>query len=857
MVLIAAVMLMVSDGRIGKSGQSRRLLFGRLLRAFAVVCIASACLPYYAEARFSVFDSYEISGTNNPFIRLWNHAPGEARHALHFGLWVYVSYALAFAGVALSAAELFDKEQPAAAAAGGQRLQRLRWHLNHSKGSLALTFVLLYSLAIVVGQSCDWLGRRYHWGVGWDVEKQGMTFALKVLNDTVYYAGVGGLLPMTLIGIPLSRTSALWRAVGRSYEEAIAFHRTLGHLMMALYTYHGVGYMLYWLLRGIDVLVEEMSDWLDCGQCTQINNLAGAISWAAGFLLWLTSLKWARRRNYALFFTTHQLHLVFFGFGCIHWPTILAYAAPSIVFYAADLMLRMHISRQGVEAIARVRPSLAEPSLTTLVIARSGDASTAPRPAVECPHSVETVAKGEGGVCPASGGRPPSEADDGEEWSGGCVYLAVPKLGRLPYFQWHPFSIGGSTDGGSLIVHVRRCEGWTKRLAKLAVAGHAAQAHATGSHEGSSTRIAREAVAEAAAKEAADRQLVLRVIGPMPAPPALLECVSEARAAVPLLLIGGGSGIVPLVAVLRRLAYGKRPLPPGVRVHLVLVVREACALEQLLDGRFLPIDGESGATGYAWLCTEIYLTARQRQRPPPPDNDLERRAPPAAIDHSASLIGPFITDHDGDGQIRAAAAPFAPLDGKLVEPTGVPIQVYEGASLVGAATGFMAIAWPLIWRGDQAPWARRNAPTSTTGGGGFLLALATACVLAHLLLRICDWMSTLRDCLRRRPRAKAIIRARLMKAAEGNAGKGRRTGTDAIALNTSSPSSSSAFSEPSTTSVTVPLAGQTRPDVGKLLRSTPIGARVAVGGPPSMVEALNKELREAGRTPSVCLTTQM
>jgi len=54
-----------------------------------------------------------------------------------------------------------------------------------------------------------------------------------MLEWSAFYAGMAGLLPMTLIGVPLSRTSALWRALGRSYEEAIAFHRALGHLMMA------------------------------------------------------------------------------------------------------------------------------------------------------------------------------------------------------------------------------------------------------------------------------------------------------------------------------------------------------------------------------------------------------------------------------------------------------------------------------------------------------------------------------------------------------------------------------------------------------------------------------------------------
>ena len=39
--------------------------------------------------------------------------------------------------------------------------------------------------------------------------------------------------------------------------------------------------MVYWLLRGWAVFAEEMTDWLDCGSCTHINNLAGFISWGS------------------------------------------------------------------------------------------------------------------------------------------------------------------------------------------------------------------------------------------------------------------------------------------------------------------------------------------------------------------------------------------------------------------------------------------------------------------------------------------------------------------------------------------------------------------------------------------------
>ena len=75
---------------------------------------------------------------------------------------------------------------------------------------------------------------------------------------------------------------------------------------------------------------------MDCGKCTHINNLAGLIAWSASLCLWATSLHWVRRRNYALFFNTHQLHFAFFAFGCVHWPTLLCFAAPTIVFFAAD-----------------------------------------------------------------------------------------------------------------------------------------------------------------------------------------------------------------------------------------------------------------------------------------------------------------------------------------------------------------------------------------------------------------------------------------------------------------------------------------------------------------------------------------
>ena len=239
--------------------------------------------------------------------------------------------------------------------------------------------------------------------------------------------------------------------------------------------------------------------------------------------------------------------------------TGLCYAAPSIVFYAADVALRAHIARAAVPVVARVRPSASDPCLTTLVVATTGGAGATQNRiasiAAACPHSIELVQ--EGGVCPVKD----NQAKVDEDWTGGCLYLAVPSLGRLPYLQWHPFSIGGSAGGGSsLIVHVQvtNRKRWTRGLAALVA------------KSATCTRTSSD-VEEASG----DQRLQMRVIGPIPAPPALLDCVSEARRGVPLLLIGGGSGVVPLVAIIRRLACGL--MPSNANVLLVLVVREpAC-----------------------------------------------------------------------------------------------------------------------------------------------------------------------------------------------------------------------------------------------------------------------------------------
>ena len=69
--------------------------------------------------------------------------------------------------------------------------------------------------------------------------------------------------------------------------------------------------------------------------------------------LWATSLRSFRRSRYATFFKAHQLHFLFVGFGAIHWPTIVPFASPLVLFYSSDFALAQHRGRSRVGAAAR------------------------------------------------------------------------------------------------------------------------------------------------------------------------------------------------------------------------------------------------------------------------------------------------------------------------------------------------------------------------------------------------------------------------------------------------------------------------------------------------------------------------
>lgn len=97
-----------------------------------------------------------------------------------------------------------------------------------------------------------------------------------------------------------------------------------------------------------------MLEWKDIG----VANLPGVISLLAGLLMWVTSLHPVRKKQFELFFYTHQLYVIFIVFLALHvGDFVFSMAAGAVFLFILDRFLRFCQSRTKVDLIsASCRP---------------------------------------------------------------------------------------------------------------------------------------------------------------------------------------------------------------------------------------------------------------------------------------------------------------------------------------------------------------------------------------------------------------------------------------------------------------------------------------------------------------------
>ncbi|KAK8934022.1 Ferric reduction oxidase 6 [Platanthera zijinensis] len=231
--------------------------------------------------------------------------------------------------------------------------------------------------------------------------------------------GLIGLFCLAFLFLTVARGSILLRMTDIPFEQAARYHVFLGHLTMAIFTLHGLFYVVVWALQG--QLLQQILEWKEIG----IANLPGVISLTAGLLMWVTSLRPVRRTYFQIFFYSHQLYVIFVVFLALHvGDFIFSYAAGAIFLFILDRFLRFCQSRTTVDVL-----------------------SAACHPC----GTLEFILS-----------KPPRLRYNSLSF----IFLQVRELSWL---QWHPFSVSSSPLDGThhLSVLIKVLGDWTAKLSDI------------------------------------------------------------------------------------------------------------------------------------------------------------------------------------------------------------------------------------------------------------------------------------------------------------------------------------------------------------------------------------------------------
>nr|AAR15416.1 ferric reductase [Medicago truncatula] len=246
----------------------------------------------------------------------------------------------------------------------------------------------------------------------------GNTVEQEKLYSVGIWLGLVGNICLAFLFFPVTRGSSVLPIFGLTSEGCIKYHIWLGHILMAIFTTHGICYITYWASTN---KMSEMLIWTKDG----VSNLAGEISLLAGLFLWIATIPRIRRKFFELFFYTHHLYIIFIIFYIFHVDISFSFTMlPGFYLFLVDRYLRFLQSRREVRLVSS-RVLLCE--------------------TVELNFS-----KGHGLTY-----NPTS-----------VMFINVPSISKL---QWHPFTITSNSklESEKLSVVIKSEGTWTKKLYQL------------------------------------------------------------------------------------------------------------------------------------------------------------------------------------------------------------------------------------------------------------------------------------------------------------------------------------------------------------------------------------------------------
>ncbi|XP_016486956.2 ferric reduction oxidase 2 [Nicotiana tabacum] len=238
------------------------------------------------------------------------------------------------------------------------------------------------------------------------------------LEDSALRLGLVGNIALTFLFVPVTRGSSVLQVFGLTSEASVKYHIWLGHIVMTLFSAHGICYIIYW------AATHQLSEMLKWGK-TDISNLAGELSLLSGLVLWIATFPRIRRKMFELFFYTHHLYILFVVFFVYHVG--VSYAGimlPGFYLFIVDRYLRFLQSRSNVRLVsARVLPC----ETVELNFSKSKGLSFTPT---------------------------------------SIMFVNVPSISRM---QWHPFTITSSSslEAEKLSVVIKGEGSWSKKLYQM------------------------------------------------------------------------------------------------------------------------------------------------------------------------------------------------------------------------------------------------------------------------------------------------------------------------------------------------------------------------------------------------------
>ncbi|RWR89449.1 ferric reduction oxidase 2-like protein [Cinnamomum micranthum f. kanehirae] len=250
------------------------------------------------------------------------------------------------------------------------------------------------------------------------LEKEGEQVWEAKLSSAALRLGLVGSVCCAFLFFPVTRGSSILPLIGLTSEGSIKYHIWLGHIVMILFTAHGLCYIIYWASTN---QISQMLTW----DKIDVANVPGELALLSGLVMWITSLPSIRRKMFEIFYYTHHLYPLFLFFFLLHVHiSFFCLILPGVYLFLIDRYLRFLQSRRKVPLVsARILPC----QTIELNLSKSPGLSYGPL---------------------------------------SIVFINVPSISSL---QWHPFTVSSNSnmDQDHLSVIVKAEGSWSQKLYQM------------------------------------------------------------------------------------------------------------------------------------------------------------------------------------------------------------------------------------------------------------------------------------------------------------------------------------------------------------------------------------------------------